>query len=182
MTLTREFLNNLGLTEAQIDAVLAAYAEDLAALSTASAAELPAAVPSGDGGLAERFDALQQAFDDYRAENERRMQEQSVRDAYRGLLARQNIDPRRLDVILRATRFDDMALDDSGRLADEDRLAQAIRRDWGDFIVTRRPRGANVALPPYGGRTVRTRDEIMAIPDTLERQRAIAENHELFGF
>lgn len=170
MNLTREFLTELGLTEAQAEAVLEAHSADMAAL------------PEYAGTLAERFDALQQEFDDYRAENERRDQEERLREAYRGLLARQNIDPRRLDVILRATRFDGMALDDSGRLADEERLAQAIRRDWADFIVTRRPRGAYVSLPPYSGRPARTKDEILSIPDSAERQRAIAENHELFGF
>ncbi len=170
MNLTREFLMELGLTEEQIEAILAAHSADMASL------------PEYAGSLADRFEALQQEFDDYRAENERRDEEQRLRDAYRALLARQNIDPRRLDVILRATRFDGMALDDSGRLADEDRLAQAIRRDWADFIVTRRPRGACVPLPPYGGRPVRTKDEILSIQDTAERQRAIAENHELFGF
>ena len=170
MNLTREFLMELGLTEAQAEAILAAHEADMAAL------------PEQDGELADRFDALQQAFDEYRAENEQRDREQRLRDAYRALLARQNIDPRRLDVILRATRFDGMALDDSGRLADEERLAQDIRRDWADFIVTCRPRGAHVPLPPCGGRPARTKDEILSMRDSAERQRAIAENHELFGF
>ena len=170
MNLTREFLTELGLTEEQIASILAAHSEDMAAL------------PEYAGDLADRFDALQQAFDDYRSENEARDREERLREAYRGLLARQDIDPRRLDVILRATRFDDMALDESGRLADEEKLAQAIRRDWADFIVTRRPRGAYVPLPPFTGRPARTKDEILSIQDTAERQRAIAENHELFGF
>ena len=171
MHLTREFLTEFGLTEEQVEAVLMAHTADLTE-----------DMPSDEGELAERFDALRQEFDDYRAETERREQTQRLRDAYRALLTRQNIDPRRVDVILRATRFDDMALDDSGHLADEERLVQAIRRDWADFIVTHRSRGANVPLPPFAGRPARTKAEIMAIPDTRERQRAIAENHELFGF
>ena len=35
--------------------------------------------------------------------------------------------------------------------------------------------------PPGGGGTGKTRDEIMAIKDTAERQQAIADNPELFG-
>ena len=63
-----------------------------------------------------------------------------------------------------------------------ERLTEAIRRDWADFIVTSSRRGATVPTPPGLGGARRSRDEIMAIADSRERQRAIAENHELFGF
>ena len=43
-------------------------------------------------------------------------------------------------------------------------------------------KGADVAKPPQTGKATKTKDEIMAIEDDNERQAAIAENHELFGF
>ena len=36
--------------------------------------------------------------------------------------------------------------------------------------------------PTGSGKTYKSKDEIMAIKNTNERQKAIAENHEMFGF
>ena len=41
---------------------------------------------------------------------------------------------------------------------------------------------ANVSNPPGGEPGKMTKKEIMEIKDAGERQKAIAENHELFGF
>ena len=43
-------------------------------------------------------------------------------------------------------------------------------------------KGAKVDNPPKTGKATKTKEEIMAIKDTAERQAAIAENHEAFGF
>ena len=39
-----------------------------------------------------------------------------------------------------------------------------------------------VEKPLQTGKPSKTKEEIFAIKDTDERQKAIAENHELFGF
>ena len=39
-----------------------------------------------------------------------------------------------------------------------------------------------VEKPPQTGKVTKTKEEIYAIKDTAQRQKAIAENHELFGF
>ena len=58
-----------------------------------------------------------------------------------------------------------------------------IEKDWADFKVTTTTKGAQVENPPANnGKAKRSVDEIMAIKDDAARQRAIAENHELFGF
>lgn len=170
MSLTRKYLKGIGLSEAQIEGVIRAHTETVDGLKD----EIEAM--KGDS------DRLREEYDHYRADAEQRRRETDVKAAYRRLLEREHVDPRRFDAIERATRYDAMALDDTGALRDADRLSADIRREWSDFIVTTQRRGAKVPTPPAGDRQPLTRREILSIPDTARRQRAIAENHEVFGF
>jgi len=162
MALTREFLEGLGLTANQAEGVLNACAED--------------------GEWQTRYEALKREYDAYRAKVEAKAKEDAVRAAYRALLKTARIDDKRVDAILRVTPLDHLTLNEDGTLADAEQLLEAIRREWADFVVTEETRGADVATPPSGGAYTPTRAEILAIRDTAQRQRAIAENHELFGF
>ena len=80
-----------------------------------------------------------------------------------------------------ATKFDGMKLDRDGALHDADKHAEAIKTRWGKFAVTEGIRPTPTPTPPAGGKVSRSKEEIMAIKDTKERQKAIADNHELFG-
>lgn len=190
MALTRRYLRGLGLTEAQIDGVISAHAETVEGLKgeiealRGDAEQLSAVQRELDArdDWKAKHDQVAQAFDAYRAEAERRQREADVKAAYLRLLEQENIDPRRYDVILRATDFSGMALDEAGGLQDAEALSEAIRREWADFIVTRERRGARVQTPQGTGRRGMSRGDILAIRDPAERQRAIAENHEIFGF
>ena len=62
-------------------------------------------------------------------------------------------------------------------------LVKSIKEEWSDFIVSEGKGGALTATPPAGnGKTYKSKEEIYAIKGTAERQKAISENHELFGF
>jgi len=62
-------------------------------------------------------------------------------------------------------------------------LVKSIKEEWSDFIVSERNGRALTATPPAGnGKTYKSMEEIYTIKDTAERQEAISENHELFGF
>ena len=102
--------------------------------------------------------------------------------AYRKLLAEENINEKRLDAVIRLTDFSGMKLDKDGKLEDVEDLRKNISKEWGEYKVTTQERGADVGTPPEMGKGGRTRQEILAIKDTAERQKAIAENHQLFGF
>ena len=75
-----------------------------------------------------------------------------------------------------------MKLTKDGTLENEDELKKAIGQEWSEFKTTVTEKGAVVEKPISTGKATKTKDEIMAIKDTAARQRAIAENHELFGF
>ena len=170
MSLTRKYLKGIGLSDAQIEGVIRAHTETVDGLKDEIASM------KGDS------DRLREEYDHYRADAEQRRREADVKAAYRRLLEKEHVDPRRFDAIERATRYEAMTLDDDGALNDDGRLSADIRREWSDFIVSSQRRGAKVPTPPAGDRQPLSRREILAIPDTAQRQRAIAENHEIFGF
>jgi hypothetical protein len=71
---------------------------------------------------------------------------------------------------------------EDGSFKDHDKILDSIKEEWADFITTTETRGAKTATPPKSTNVKMTKEEIMKIEDDGERQKAIAENHELFGF
>ena len=131
----------------------------------------------------ERYNKEHEAFEKYKTENDAKNTLAAVKDAFKGLLTECSIDPKRHDTIIRATNFDDKKLTADGKLENADAIKQGIEKEWADFKVSTTTKGATVETPPANnGKAKRSVDEIMAIKDDAERQRAIAENHELFGF
>lgn len=188
MALKRETLKAMGLTDEQITAVIDGHTETVTGLTNrinaleADLKGLPDLKKQLEAAKADTSDVKKQ-FDAYKAEVAGKETSAKVRAAYRTLLEGEKIDPKRFDVIMRATSFDGMKLDGDGKLEDADKLRESIKSDWADFIQTTGTKGADVSTPPgNGGDRKMTAEEIDKIEDAGERQRAIAENHELFGF
>ena len=129
-----------------------------------------------------KYDEEHKAFEDYKAEIAREADTAKVKAAYRKLLADERVSEKRLDAILKVTDFSTMSLDKDGNLKDADKLREAVKTEWPEFITTTAERGVNVETPPQNGKAAMTRADILAIKDTADRQKAIAENHQLFGF
>lgn len=122
------------------------------------------------------------AFEDFKKQTASDAEAARIRLAYRKLLAGEGISEKRLDSILKVTDLTKLKLDKDGNFEDEEGLKKAINDEWGDFKTTVTQRGADVEKPIQTGKATKTKEEIMAIKDTAERQKAIAENHEVFGF
>ena len=130
----------------------------------------------------ERAEQLRQeraAFARFREETARREAEAEKKRLARALLREAGIDERRLDAVLRVAGLDGMTVRD-GRVQNREEMLERIRAEWGDFIPTTRTVGAAVEQPPAGGGAW-TREGILAIRDTGERQAAIAAHLALFG-
>lgn len=89
--------------------------------------------------------------------------------------------------IAKAVKYTDLStieLDDNGEVKDSKALLKSLRDEWPEHIEKVTTKGADTGNPPVGasGKSYKTKDEIFAIKDDAERQRAIADNHELFGF
>lgn len=143
---------------------LAKAREDLAAESTAKA-------------------TAEKALDDYKAEQGIKETKSKKEAAYSGLLREANVAEKYIPLILKATDLSGYALGEDGKFTDSGKLSEAIKTEHADFIMKKSTSGADVDHPPVGqsGKKYASREEIMGIKDTTERQKAIAENHELFG-
>ena len=193
MSLTRKMLKGMGLTEEQVDSIIEEhtavtdalkeqvnqYKKDAEGYQTARK-ELEDLKAGGDDWK-ERYEAEHKAFEDFKKETEATAERAKVQEAYRALLKAENVSEKRIDKILKLTDFDALKLTKEGKIANEEKVAEDIRNEWSDFIVSQSDRGTDVDTPPAGGKSM-TKEQIMAIKDTSKRQQAISENLELFGY
>lgn len=73
--------------------------------------------------------------------------------------------------------------DESGNIKDADKLLESIKSsNYGQFLNSPvKTEGVQTAQPPATKAGGMTKEEIMNIKDTTARQKAIAENPEMFG-
>ena len=129
-----------------------------------------------------KYDALKDDFDAYKKDITEKATKASKENAYKALLKEAGVSEKRLDTILKVSDVANIEIDEDGKVKDSAKLLENIKNEWADFITTTETHGANTATPPTnngGGKM--TKADIMKIKDTGERQKAIAENHELFG-
>lgn len=133
---------------------------------------------------AKKFDEERKSFTEYKSKVEKDAERAKLESAFRDLLADEKISggKTRHDAIVRVTDFSGMKLGEDGKLENESEIRKAINTDWGAFKATVTEKGAVVEKPPMTGKATKTKEEILSMKDTRQRQQAIAENHELFGF
>ena len=94
-----------------------------------------------------------------------------------------NLSQKGIEKALKYADWDKIELDDDGKLKDAKDHIKAAKEEWAEYITKTQTNGAHTSNPPANtGGNAKTKEEIMAIKDTRERQTAIAQNHELFGF
>lgn len=199
MALTRKFLSALGIEAEKIDEIISAHTETTDALKKERDDALADVEKyKADSGKLEKvskelealkadegvdkwkkqYDELKAEYGQYKADVEAKEIKATKESAYRKLLKDASISDKRIDAILKVSSdtIDGIELDDAGNIKDADKLTESIKTEWSDFIVTERTAGAKTATPPAannGG--VKTKEEIMKIKDTQERQRAWGE-------
>lgn len=193
MALTRKSLKELGLTEEQITEVIEGHSETVNALKeeVAKYKEEAEKVPGLQkqvedskkvDSYKEKYDKLQKEYTDYKAEQAKAKTAAQKRDAYRALLEEAGVSEKRIAAVLKVSDIDALELDADGKVKDSKAVVNSIKTEWADFIQSGGKEGAKTPTPPQGSGKTMTKEDIMAIKNSAERQRAIAENHELFGF
>ena len=128
-----------------------------------------------------KYESEKKAHDDYKAQVELEKTTSKAKTAHRKLLVEEGISDKAIDSILNATDYSKVKLADDGSLDDgsKEGLKKEITERWNGFKVSTRKRGEQVDNPIRGGGKM-TREEIMKIKDTAERQNAIRENLDVF--
>lgn len=193
MSFTRSFLRATGLSDEQISAVMEEHTSVTDALKKQrddykaeadKAADLQKQLDGIKGGedWKKKFDEEHEAFESFKKKTADDAEAAKVRAAYRKLLIDEKIGEKRIDSIMKVTDFSGMKLDKDGNLENVENLRKTIGDEWSEFKTTVTEKGAIVDKPPQISKGRMTKEEIYAIKDTAQRQQAIAENHELFGF
>ena len=177
MALTRKFLTALGVEAEKVDEIISAHAETVDALkeqiaqSQASADELKNAKDKiaeledkiadvkADAAYKVKYEALKDEYKTYKADVEAKETRATKQTAYRKLLENAGVSEKRLDSILKVS-------------AD---IVDGIKFDEDNNVI-----GADIVKPPANAGGRKSKEDILAIKDAGERQRAIAENLDLF--
>ena len=187
MALKRELLKGMGLTEEQVSAIITEHAASIDGIKAqydtrigALEAEIEAAKANA-AQQAEKYTALNTEYEGYKTEVNTKEANRAKGNAYRTMLRDIGIADKRLDSIMRVTDLNGIELDKDGNIKDADKLTAKAREEWADMIVVAPTVGAATATPPAnnGGSTMSKKD-ILDIRDPVKRQKAIAENIELF--
>lgn len=161
MALTRSMLKGMGLTDEQVSAIIDAHTESTDALKKQrddykEDAEKLVSVQKELDGLKNgkdwkaEHDTLKKAFDDYKADIASKEKLANVKAEFRKLLEAEKIGKEDADLIMAATKFDDMKLGDDGKLAGSDQLTANIKQNYARYIPTVESKGDNPATPPKG--------------------------------
>lgn len=191
-------LKGMSLSDEQIDTIIEAHTETVDALKNErdelreKAEQLPDVQKQLDKLKAEaekgntdsykvKYDALKEDYEKYKGEITAKETKSAKETALRDTLKKLGIAEKRIGSIIKVTKLDDINLDKDGKIENADALEKSLKDEWSDFIPTEVERPTKPETPPTGGKTPPTRAEIMKIKDTSERQKAIAENIELFN-
>lgn len=208
MSLKRKDLSAMGLEPAQIDAIIEGHSETVNALQDEIEKlknelqgadkdseklkevqkELNNLKKKVEAEAKERegkdYDELKREFEAYKKDIEQKAIRASKENAYRSILKDAGIPEKHWDKIIKYSDVDGVELDENGKITTAKDIMKYLKEEWADHIETTRHKGVDLDTPPANANTGTgmTKEQIDAIEDTAERQKAMLENHELYGF
>lgn len=203
MSLTRKSLKAMGLTDEQIESVIEMHTDTVTGLKD----KLDAAESGKESSdkLKADYDKIKAEYDELKksvAENEKyKEQYESTKAEYEKFktdtetkAAKATADAT-FTKWLRENGYTEKGaakivkyggftpeFNKDGTIKNADKLAENVSTEWSEYKAKEHVEGAKTETPPAntGGNTI-TREDILKIPNTAERQKAIAENGALFG-
>lgn len=196
MSLTRKMLKAMGIEEEKIDQIIEAHTDtvdglksDLSKYKTDAEKlsdvqkELDELKAKGDDGWKEKHDKLKGEFDAYKNDVEAKETHNKKVEAYKAILKDANLSEKGIEKAIKYAEWDKIELGEDGKLKGANDHIKAVRDEWAEYVTTTTTTGAKTSTPPAnnGGKTGKTKEEIMAIRDPAARQAEIAKNPEVFG-
>lgn len=195
MALSRKFLKALGIDEDKIDEIITAHGETVAALKdeieqAKQGANDSAAIAKERDTLRQRVEALekasgdaakvQAAFDAYKQQVEADKTNAGKKALVKKALETAGANPAAIDLLINTVNLDDVTVENDA-IKDVDAVVNPIKAAHSGLFGKVSTGGTPPITPPSGGgKGTMTRDQIMAIKDAGERQKAIAENLDAF--
>lgn len=206
MSLTRKSLKVMGLTDEQIDSVIEMHTETISGLkekiesvenSVETVEKLKADVEKYKSELEnakqsiadgekykEMYENEKSAYEKYKGDITAKETVAAKEKAIREYFKNKGINDDNMSIAMRGIKseIDAAELDDKGKIKDTKVFDELIKGDYSKLVSHTETKGADTQIPPPNvGKTPITKEEIMNIKNTAERQQKIAENPELFG-
>lgn len=195
MSLTRKMLKGMGLTEEQADTIIEAHsetvdglkeklsaAEDKAKNAEATQAELDKLKAKGGIDYEAKFNKEHSDFEAFKKSVADKETQAAREKAAKAFFEEKNITGANLSIAMRGARDEIAALelDSNGAIKDAKSLEALVSGEFSGLVVTSSTRGVQTSTPPNNTGGKMTKEDILKIKDTSARQKAIAENIELF--
>lgn len=200
MSITRKMLQAMDIEKENIDLIIEGHTETVDSLKAsrdeykAKVDDLKSQVSQYESlkesmvdkeeydSLKSKYDKLKGEYEDYKGSIAEKDTKATKTEAYKALLKEAGVSEKRIGSVVRVADLGSIELDEDGKIKNADDLKGKIKEEWADFIEVKTEKGAKTENPPAnnGGRTM-TKEQIMEIKDTSERQKAMRENAELFG-
>lgn len=194
MALSRRMLKALGIEDEKIDQIIEAHSETVDGLkdklskAESDAAKLADVQKELDGLKAggdfkAKYEKEHADFETYKKDIANKETRAAKEKAVRAYLESKSITGGNLDIAMRGLGAEiDAAELDGEKIKDTKQLDELVGGTFKGLVVTRTQTGTQTATPPAStGGGQMTREEIMKIKDTTARQKAIAENINLFA-
>lgn len=193
MALTRKMLSAMGIEADKIEQIIEAHTETITGVRgdadkyRETADKLKSVQTELDdlkkATAGKDYDALKKEYEDFKAEVAEKETKAAKEKAYREALKDANLNEKGIEKALKYANWSGLELDEDGKLKEAKAHIKEAKEEWAEYVVKGGTQGAQTPNPPANtGGNGKTKEEIMKIADTAERQKAIAENHELFGF
>ena len=132
--------------------------------------------------LGAKYEQLKQDYDNYKAEQAKKETDAIKTEKFRELLKDIGLSDKGIQMALKWQGVDGVEIDEDGKITNSRELKKSAKEDWAEYITEVEEKGTEVSKPPAGAGTVTmTKEQIFAIKDRNERQKAIQENMNLFS-
>ena len=196
MALTRKFLSALGIEADKIDEIITSHIEvvdglkaKISTLENTSNEKAKAELDElNSGDYKTKYESEKKAFENYKNDIVQKETLSRKKTAYKKFLESENVAEKAIDSILKISDYDSFEIDENGDIKDTTKLKEKVKTDYAGFVVEKKKSGANIPTPPIGGNgKISSKADIYAKDEhgryklsTEERQKAIAENPDLF--
>ena len=195
MALTRALLKGMGLTDEQVNAVIEEHTtvkenlkkqisdltEEKNELKKTNSenADLKAKLKEAEKYKA-KYENVNSDFENYKKEIANKENFANLKEAYKQLLIDNHINEKQINSILEITKFDNLKLDENGKLENADDLTKDINERFSGFIVhDSQSKSTTIPTPPANVAEI-SKEKILEEKDTAKRQKMIAEHIDLF--
>lgn len=204
MTPTRKSLRAIGLNDEQIESVIEMHTETINALKDrldaaengkeasdklkadyeklkADFDELKKSA-ADNAKYKEQYESTKAEYDKYKTDTEAKAAKAESDRAFTKWLKDNGYTDKGAEKIVKYGGYTP-EFNKDGTIKNADKLTESVNAEWSEYKAQKHIEGAKTETPPAntGGAQAKTKEEIMKIENTADRQKAIAENHELFG-